>query len=417
MTVPSDPLDAPLGRARDEAERRAATTGGGRWALAAAGLGLLGFAAIVVTTEPKAPGGRPQAVATIERAAPPPLAAAAPAAGAAPVATPAAVPPGSGSGAASIAQIEAESGVRVTRLGGVSAPGALIIQVPQAGMAEAPTLALNPAPDPRLVEKTAQGQIPKIGADGARPSEVYARPVIVGAGLKPGAPRIALYVGGVGLAPGPTQAAIALPPAVTLAFAAIGDGLAKQAASARAAGHEILLQTPMESLDAPGPDTLLASEPAANLDRLHAMMARASGYVGLANHMGQRFLADEAALTPVLRDVASRGLIYVEDAGADRSRASAIAGRVGLSALRADVVIDGETPEQVRSALDRLEALARERGGAIGAASALPGAMTQIQRWAEGLEGRGVALVPLSAMAVSAPAPRVVSGSSGQRRK
>ncbi|QLP96969.1 MAG: divergent polysaccharide deacetylase family protein [Rhodoblastus sp.] len=310
--------------------------------------------------------------------------------------------------------------MRVNRPAGMTAPGALIIQVPQPGGVEAPALALNPAPDPRLVEKTPQGAIPRIGADGARPSEVYARPVIVGAGLKPGAPRLALYVDGLGLAPGPTQAAIALPPAVTLAFAAIGEGLARQAAAARDAGHEILLQAPMEPPDYPandpGPDTLLASDPARNLPRLHAMMARFSGYVGLANYLGGRFLADEPALTPVLRDVAARGLIYVEDVAGERSLASALAGRLGLTVLRADVVVDrGDGAEAVKASLDRLEAMARERGAAIGAASALPVATAQIKRWAEGLEARGVALVPLSSMALAAPAPRV-SGAT-QRKK
>lgn len=416
MTVSPDPLDAPLGRARDEAEKRPSSAPAGRWVWAATALGLIGFVVVVAMTEPKAPGGRPQAVATIERVAPPPIAA--PAATASSAVPSGLAPATQGGAAANIIQIEAASGVRVHRPPGMNVPGAMIIQVPQSGAAEAPALALNPAPDPRLIEKSSQGPLPKIGADGSKPSEVYARPVIFAAALKPGAPRVALYVGGVGLAPGPTQTAIALPPAVTLAFAAIGEGLAKQAAAAREAGHEILLQTPMESLDAPGPDTLLASDAAVNLDRLHAMMARFPGYVGLANYLGQRFLADPAALTPVLRDVAARGLFYVEDVGGERSLASGVAAKVGLTALRADVVLDGaDASEQVRAALDRLEAIARERGFAIGAASALPASMTQIQRWAEGLEGRGVALVPLSSMAASAPAPRVSSGPPPQRRK
>ena len=410
-----DPLDAPLGRARDAAERREATRDAGRWGWAAAGLGLAGFVAVVAMTEPKAPGGRPQAVAQIEKVAPPP---------AAPPATPVAAPAAAASAVTgtgpSITQIEAASGVRINRPAGMTAPGALIIQVPPPGGGASPMLALDPAPDPRLVEKTPQGAIPKIASDGARASEVYARPVILGAALKPGAPRLALYVDGVGLAPGPTQTAIGLPAAITLAFAAIGEGLPKQAAAARDAGHEILLQAPMEPPDYPandpGPDTLLASDPARNLTRLHAMMARFPGYVGLANYLGGRFLADEPALTPVLRDIAARGLFYVEDVAGERSLASGLAGRLGLTVLRADVVVDrGDGDEAVKSSLDRLEALARERGAAIGAASALPGAMAQIKRWAEGLEGRGVALVPLSSMAATVPAPRVSGGP--QRKK
>jgi polysaccharide deacetylase 2 family uncharacterized protein YibQ len=328
----------------------------------------------------------------------------------APVAPPAAASAAMTTSGPSIAQIEASSGVKINRPPGMNAPGALIIQVPQAGGAEGPALALAPAPDSRLIEKSPHGPLPRIGADGSKPSEIYARPVIVGSSLKPGAPRVALYVDGLGLASGPTQAAIALPPAVTLAFAAVGEDLARQANAARAAGHEILLQAPMEPADYPandpGPDTLLASSPAKNLDRLHAMMARFPGYVGVSNYLGGRFLSDEAALTPVLRDIAGRGLIFVEDVGVDRSATGALAGKLGATALRADVLIDrSDGPEAVRASLDRLEALARERGAAIGAASALPGALAQIKRWAEGLEARGIALAPLSSMAVSAPGP------------
>ena len=397
-----DPLDAPLGQTGAGAERKAASAGP-RWGWIAAGLGMAGFVAVVAATEPKAPGGRPQAVATIEKVAPPP-AAPPPAQTAAPASAGAAM----ATSGPSIAQIEASSGVKVNRPPGMNAPGALIIQVPQAGGAEAPALALAPAPDSRLVEKSPHGPLPKIGADGSKPSEIYARPVIVGSSLKPGAPRVALYVDGLGLAGGPTQAAIALPPAVTLAFAAVGEDLARQAQAARAAGHEILLQAPMEPADYPatdpGPDTLLASAPGKNIDRLHAMMARLAGYVGVSNYRGGRFLADEAALAPVLRDLAGRGLLFVEDG--EGPLAASLAGRFGLKALRADVVIDrGDGAEGVRASLDRLEALARERGAAIGAASALPGALAQIKRWAEGLEARGIALAPLSSMAVSAPAP------------
>jgi hypothetical protein len=48
--------------------------------------------------------------------------------------------------------------------------------------------------------------------------------------------------------------------------------------------------------------------------------------------------------------------------------------------------------------LARLEAIAREKGSAIGVASALPVSIERIAQWAKTLEGRGVQLVPLSAL-------------------
>lgn len=71
---------------------------------------------------------------------------------------------------------------------------------------------------PRLIETSRHGGIPKIGPDGAKPSEVYARPVKVAAG-KPDGPRIAIVVSGLGIGMSGTADALAkLPSPVTFAW-------------------------------------------------------------------------------------------------------------------------------------------------------------------------------------------------------
>jgi uncharacterized protein len=143
---------------------------------------------------------------------------------------------------ASADQVEAASGVKVIRAGGGGPPSARIIDVERAL-----DVRLNAAPDPRLVETSRTGPLPRVGPDGARPFEVYARPVLLDPKLKSGAPRIALMVGGLGLSAEASEAAIAkLPGAVTLGFAPYGAAIEERAAEAREAGHEIVLQAPME---------------------------------------------------------------------------------------------------------------------------------------------------------------------------
>ena len=138
--------------------------------------------------------------------------------------------------------VERRTGVKIIRAGAATAPEALFIDV-----AKALNTGLPAAPEPRLIEQTHYGPIPRIGADGARPSEVYARPAVFSSGLTQGSPRIALLVGGMGLAPRATESAIAsLPGAVTLGFAPYGADLAHETARAREAGHEVVLQIPME---------------------------------------------------------------------------------------------------------------------------------------------------------------------------
>jgi polysaccharide deacetylase 2 family uncharacterized protein YibQ len=293
-------------------------------------------------------------------------------------------------------EIEADSGVAVVRPDGAPAPGAMVIRIPDApGAAK-----LAAAPDPRLVERSDFGPLPRIGPDGARPAQVYARPA---PSLAKGRPRIALVIGGLGLNDQATTRAITkLPGEVSLAFAPYGANLKVQAAKAREAGHEILLQMPMEPFDYaqnnPGPQTLTTDAGGArNLERLHWALARAPGFVGIENFLGARFTADEAALSPVLKDLAERGLIFVDDGSSARSITAIVGPSLNLAVRRADIVIDA-APDgaKIDEALQRLETLARENGLATASGSALPVTLEHLSRWFESLGGRGIDLVPVT---------------------
>ncbi len=397
-----DELHAPLGYGKARAPTREALP----WRMigaGAAGAAIAGLAAFAILTD-DGMGGEPFAIARIERRIKPPdtPAPAQVAAAAAPQAAAATVRPGGPSSMAG--DVETENGVRVVRQGGGGAPGALIIHVP-----EEFGVHLTPAPDRRVVEKGRFGPLPKIGADGASPRDVYARPLITASGLKPGAPRIALVVGGMGLSQQATQGASAkLPGAVTLAFAPYGADLERQVSGVREGGHEVILQAPLEPFvvaDSPGPHMLMAdATPEQNIEHLHWLMSRFTGYVGLSGFLGAKFLASEAAMAPVLRETASRGLLWFDDGSASPGPAGSAA--PGGSALRSDIVIDAvQKPEAIEAQLQKLEALARQKGGAIGFATGLPATVEQVARFARGLEKRGVALVPLSSFGAGVAVP------------
>ena len=262
-------------------------------------------------------------------------------------------------------------------------------------------------PEQKFEEVTAHGPIPKIAADGTRPAEAFAVQVKALPG-RPDAPRVALIVGGLGISTSATAAAITrLPAAVTLAFMPYGADVAHMAVRARGEGHEILLQVPMEPFNYPdndsGPQTLLTSlTPGQNLDRLHWLMARFQGYVGIAGAMGARFTASEQAFSPILQDTAKRGLIFVDDGSNPRSVAGRIAGADNLPFAKADMVLDGATPGEIDHALGRLEMAAREHGVAVGISSALPVSIDRIAKWAKAAEARGILLVPITAVALKA---------------
>jgi polysaccharide deacetylase 2 family uncharacterized protein YibQ len=266
--------------------------------------------------------------------------------------------------------------------------------------------AAGPQGDQRFAESSRNGPIPRIAADGTRPSEAFAQPVKAMAD-RPNAPKIAIVVAGLGIsAIGTSDALAKLPGPVTLAFAPYGADLDRIAARARESGHELLLQVPMEPFDYPdndpGPQTLLTSlNPGQNVERLHWLMSRLQGYVGIANYMGGRFTASETALAPVLREAAKRGLIYVEDGTSPRSLAGQLAGSNNLPYAKADLMIDAvPTSGEIDRALTRLEKTARERGIAVGMASALPASIERIALWAKAADSHGMLLVPISAAVV-----------------
>jgi uncharacterized protein len=278
--------------------------------------------------------------------------------------------------------------------------------IPAPGNSAAPSG--SAAIDQKFAEMTPNGLIPKIAADGVRPADAFAQPVTPLPG-KPDAPRVALIVGGLGVSTKATSDAIAkLPGPVTLAFMPYGSDVASLVGRARRAGHEVLLQVPMEPFDYPdndpGPQTLLTSlAPQQNIDRLYWLMSRIQAYVGVINMMGARFTASEQSFAPVLRETAKRGLIFVDDGSNPRSVAGRIAGANNLPFARADVVLDSvPTAGEIDRALGRLEMAARERSVAVGISSALPVSIAHIAKWAKAAASRGLLLVPITAVAMKA---------------
>ena len=253
--------------------------------------------------------------------------------------------------------------------------------------------------DPRLLEKSRYGMIP-MAADGLKPFNVYAAEADRAKAEK--MPIVAIVVGGLGVGAAKTvDAILKLPAAVTLAFTPYGSDPTKLAERARAQHHEILLQVPMEPHDYPdndpGPQTLLTSlAPEQNIDRLYWHLSRFQGYAGIANFMGARFVATDAVMLPIVREAAKRGLGYFDD-GMARSVAPTLAAAQAMPFAKADVSIDAvPTAGEIDRALARLEGLAKERGIAVGVASALPVSIERIGVWARTLESHGIMLVPLT---------------------
>ena len=191
---------------------------------------------------------------------------------------------------------------------------------------------LHPHPDPKLVERTDIGLLPIVGADGRKPWRVYSRPFNV---LEK-RPKVAIVVTGLGVSFNATESVVGiLPGEVTLAFAPFAGKLKEWIDAARGAGHEVLINLPMEPRgyprDDPGPFGLLtALDTEQNRRRLDWVLSRMSGYVGVTNYMGDRFTANQTAMRPVMREMQRRGLMFLDSMGTAASVGPKLAPKMQL---------------------------------------------------------------------------------------
>jgi polysaccharide deacetylase 2 family uncharacterized protein YibQ len=252
-------------------------------------------------------------------------------------------------------------------------------------------------PDP-----TEQGRsLPVIAADGRTPMHVYAAAF----NTTDIRPRVGILVAGIGPNEADSMAAVHdLPAAATLAISPYANDLDHIVAAARAAGHEYLLSIPMEPQGYPinDPDDrhalMSGLSPEKNLGRLHWVMSRIAGYVGVTSALGQmrgeRLASDPEQLQSLLGDVAQRGLLFV-DARPAQPRAPLAWNR------SVDIVIDVDpvNTANLDAQLEALARLARDNGKALGLVSVpRPRTLERVAAWSATLQARGLILAPVSAL-------------------
>ncbi|NQU69790.1 MAG: divergent polysaccharide deacetylase family protein [Rhodospirillales bacterium] len=260
---------------------------------------------------------------------------------------------------------------------------------------------LAAAPAPGLVQSSGLGSLPIISTDGRQPWKIYSRPFDKSNKM----PRIALVITGLGLSSAATNIAIqSLPGTITLAFAPYAERLHEWVRLARTAGHEVMLNVPMEPDNYPeydpGPQTLLTSlSPQENVERLLWTLSRTTGYVGVVDFMGSRFTTSRTHLRPILKMLKKRGLMFLDSNSAARSLAPVIAAGIGIPFAANTRFIDAKA---ARFAIDKqlglLEVTAKKKKMAIGMGSPYPVTLERIANWVKELKKRGYVLAPVSAM-------------------
>ncbi len=262
-----------------------------------------------------------------------------------------------------------------------------------------PRTSLPAAPIAGLTRDATFGPVPQRGSRTIL--SAYKRPFTAQSGKAP----VSVIIGGMGVNRALTQQAIdQLPPEVTLSFAAHAAGLQDWIDSARAAGHEVMIELPMEDTvydpSSPGARNTLRLNPSdRQLERnLDWLLSRGQGYFGVTNFNGEAYLQRADAAAPLIDALATTGAGFITDGAFDVPTVDALAKTVGQPFKAGHGLIDPDPiPAVIKARLDNLARAATDGSHPVGVGFAYAETITATRDWIAELDARGLQLAPASA--------------------
>ncbi len=255
---------------------------------------------------------------------------------------------------------------------------------------------LDPAPAAGLEVDTPEGKLP-IAVGNRAPLTVYAYPF----DRTEARPRISIVLVDAGPQVSLTaQALRKLPGSVAMAFNPYTPGLGTAMASARQAGHETLLMIPADNTSRgydPGPGALRMSlSTKDNMQRLHILMGKATGYVGLMINPETALLNASGLPRALLDEAKLRGLALLSgnqdftDMGLND----------GSPTAQITLALDSTlSPADLETRLAELEQRARESGHVVATSALYPFVINKLAEWLPTLSAKGISIAPVSAAA------------------
>lgn len=220
------------------------------------------------------------------------------------------------------------------------------------------------------------------------------------------APHIALAVMDIGLSAKATENALAaLPPNVSFVLSPYSADPPALVEEVRKKGHETWMTLPVEGESFPmqdnGASALLIGAPAKeNMTKLYNLMNRAQGIVGFVSSPRPAFIHSAQDSRPIIGEIFRRGMAFVDTSPnpAALPRDAAESSKSPYAAI--DFVFDNSIDQAtINDRLGKMEGFARNRGYASALVAADSASYPLILDWWAGLAQKGIATVPLSALA------------------
>jgi hypothetical protein len=258
---------------------------------------------------------------------------------------------------------------------------------------------LRQSPVPGFFEETEYGLLPVAKSPMQTPFEIYKKPFT----LNLSKPYIAVGIKNFGLSKALSESMIAaLPSSVSFILSPYSADPEEWVQKARADGHEVWLQLPIENnrfpLDDPGAKGLLTRVSLQyNQERLAWLLGRATGYTGIAAFTDSALNNSGAMFKNMARDIFGRGLGYFELNTASDSFFGGLATDTGKPHTQAFALLDIIDPQS--PALKTVQAHIDAEGGAVVTVNPSPNNIVSLGRWLSELEKQGIISVPVSAIA------------------
>ena len=186
-------------------------------------------------------------------------------------------------------------------------------------------------------------------------------------------PRMALIIDDMGYHDKIGDALLDLHLDLSFAFLPFAPHTQRQRQRAQQLQRDILLHLPMEATDPkwdPGPGALFIGMPASELRHTVTQdLAAVPGAIGINNHMGSLFTANEPAMQTFLAQLRPHRLFFLDSMTTPKSVGFQLATRMGVPVLRRNIFLDNEQhKDKIKKQLDALAFLAKKQGIAIGIA-------------------------------------------------
>ncbi len=215
-------------------------------------------------------------------------------------------------------------------------------------------------------------------------------------------PLIAVVIDDMGVNRKRTLDIISLQAPLTSSFLTYGQTLDKFAASAEAAGHEIMIHAPMEPKVKANlaPDTLMADMTEEQIEsRFEEMLAKFNDIKvsGINNHMGSKFTEDKERLGYVMNILKQRGMFFLDSKTTASSKGKELAVADGVDYAARDVFLDNENDyAYIMKQLEKTEKIARKKGFAVAICHPKSQTYLALKDWLNTLPDKEVKLVHVS---------------------